>query len=333
MRGACISGAMLLAPPYRYLMHADWSVRATGRWQATAVHGPGGWRIAPSARVGDPTRLLAEIVEAAGAGPALLGVDLPIGAPRAWAAGAGVSQFIEAAAAFGAPPWAKFFEPATSPEEISRWRPFYPARPGGTRQRHLTAGIGVENMAALRRRCDFDANGRPAATPLFWTLGAAQVGKAAIAFWRDVLQPALRADAVAVWPFHGRLATLATPGRVVVAETYPAEAYGWFDLSVRLPGRSKRRVEDRAADAGRLLAAGRSLGAGFTDAATADIEAGFPLGGDDAFDALVGLLALVAVVEGVRPEGVPDDPAVETVEGWILGRRPGDIGGGPGRVE
>lgn len=256
-------------------------------------------------------------------GPALLGVDLPIGAPRRWAARAGVDDFLIALDGFGAGTWSRFYEPAATPDEIAPERPFYPARPGGTRQAHLVDGLGVADMDALRRRCDFNADGAAAATPLFWTLGAAQVGKAALHFWRTVLAPARAADAVRVWPFEGPLDALADPARVVVAETYPAEAYGWFDLEIRKPGRRKGRQSDREADADRLLAAGARIGTVFDPAAKEAILTGFPTGGDDAFDAMVGLLALLTVVADRRPEGVPNDPAVRTVEGWILGRAAG----------
>lgn len=309
--------------PFTCLVHADWSTRAAGRWRAAASRNGGNWRVSASQPVGDPSELIASLRASTAGGGALLGVDLPIGAPRAWAERAGMVRFIDALAEFGGDDWPDMLNPAVAPEDVSPRRPFYPMRPGGARQAHLVDGVGVPHMHALRRRCDFDADGKPAATPLFWTLGAAQVGKAAIAFWRDVLQPALQADDVVVWPFQGDLAGMAAPGRVVVAETYPAEAYGWFDLEIRLPGRSKRRREDRAADGPRLLAAGRAMDAEFDEAAVADIVAGFPEGGDDAFDATVGLLAMIAVVNGARAEGVPDDPAVRSIEGWILGRRAG----------
>ena len=57
-----------------------------------------------------------------------------------------------------------------------------------------------------------------------------QVGKAAIIGWRDVLAPALLdGGPVSLWPFDGALPSLLVPGNVVIAETYPAECYGWFD--------------------------------------------------------------------------------------------------------
>jgi hypothetical protein len=83
-------------------------------------------------------------------------------------------------------------------------------------------------MTALRRRCELAQPGRRAACSIFWTLGGQQVGKAAIAGWKEVLIPALDDTEIdlRLWPFDGSLSELVARGRVVVAETYPAEFYG-----------------------------------------------------------------------------------------------------------
>jgi hypothetical protein len=60
---------------------------------------------------------------------------------------------------------------------------------------------------------------------LFWTLGGNQVGEAAMSGWRDVLAPALRNKGpLSLWRFDGPLPSLLVPRKVLVAETYPAEA-------------------------------------------------------------------------------------------------------------
>ncbi|WP_423228371.1 hypothetical protein [Rhizobium tumorigenes] len=41
--------------------------------------------------------------------------------------------------------------------------------------------------------------------------------------------------------------------------------------------------------------------------------------GEDRFDAVVGLLGMLEVATGRRPEGSPDSDSVKRVEGWILG--------------
>jgi hypothetical protein len=88
--------------------------------------------------------------------------------------------------------------------------------------------VGVPLIDDLRRECEKKQAGRRAACPLFWTLGANQVGKGAIVGWRDVLAPALREGDVSLWPFDGRLLDLLKAGKIIIAETYPAECYGWF---------------------------------------------------------------------------------------------------------
>jgi hypothetical protein len=57
------------------------------------------------------------------------------------------------------------------------------------------------------------------------------------------------------------------------------------------------------------------VGAGFTD----------EINGEDEFDAVVGLLGMIAIVTGAMQSGEPrDDAAVLDVERWILGRAPVD---------
>jgi hypothetical protein len=59
------------------------------------------------------------------------------------------------------------------------------------------------------------------------------VGKGAIAGWRDVIVPAMADHGleVALWPFEGSLERLIAPGRVVIAETYPAEFFDHFGVT------------------------------------------------------------------------------------------------------
>jgi hypothetical protein len=96
-------------------------------------------------------------------------------------------------------------------------------------------------MAELRRRCDLAHAGRRAASPLFWTLGAQQVGKAAIHGWKEVLVPGIgmRELDVWIWPYSGQLMNLLRPGRIIIAETYPAEVYTHLGISfsTRRPGK------------------------------------------------------------------------------------------------
>ena len=197
-------------------------------------------------------------------------------------------------------------------------------RPGGTSQQHLTEALSVESMTDLLRRCDRKSETRGAASSVFWTLGGKQVGKAAIIGWRKVLAPAL-ADGdvdVAVWPFDGNLHDLVTQHRVTLAETYPAEAC--LHLGMTPPGSrwSKTSQEGRQSQAPHLLDWTRRRSVELTPELCAQIESGFGPSRDaeDPFDALVGLLSMLEVVMGHRPDGAPDDPSVRKLEGWILGQ-------------
>jgi len=313
--------------------HADWGSQSEKRWIATARRQAGGWRVEAPVHVDAPTRLLARLRDEAGeGGAALVGFDFPIGLPLAYARRAHVRDFRALLPALGG----AFFEVAERPEEISLLRPFYPMRPGGAAQGQLALALGVDSFDDLRRVCERARPGRAAAAPLFWTLGAQQVGKAAIAGWREVLIPALRSGAqdVALWPFEGALAELFAPGRVVIAETYPAEFYTHLGVEFTRPPEGgswgKRQPKERAAQAGVLLAAARRLEAALAPELEQQLRDGFAAckgrGGDDPFDASVGVLGMLQVVAGLRAAGEPADPEVRRIEGWILGQRPAEPG-------
>jgi len=111
-----------------------------------------------------------------------------------------------------------------------------------------TATLGADGCYM----CERGGRGHKQACCLFWTLGGNQVGKAAIIGWRDVLAPALRdGGQISLWRFDGSLPSLFVPGNVVVAETYPAECYGWFSEE---PLGSKRDSRNRKKSAHRSSA-------------------------------------------------------------------------------
>jgi mannose-6-phosphate isomerase-like protein (cupin superfamily) len=261
--------------------------------------------------------LLWRLASEARGGCVLVGFDFPIGLPAAYAERAGISSFRDVLPQLGQGRWERFFEPAQRPEEISLDRPFYPRRPGGTKHEHLHRGLGLEGPALLRR-CDRATAARRSAAPLFWTLGGQQVGRAAIAGWRDVLQPALDDSRleIALWPFDGPLDELFASGRIVVVEAYPTEFYG--HLGVSFAGTGKRDRAARAENGRTLLAWSRQRGLELE----ADLEMGLGEGfeSDDAFDALVGLFGTLNVVTKYRGPGDPEDERVRRIEGWMLGR-------------
>jgi hypothetical protein len=338
--------------------HADWSVAPAGRWLAVARRQPGGhYQLHAPVPAGPPPTLLARLRRglrrggrrASGAGrrTVFLGLDVPIGVPAAYAARAGIADFralldaLGEGAAGDRSGWEDFGRVADRPEAISLRRPFYPLRPGGASPGHLVTALGLDGVGELHRECERATAARRAAAPLFWTLGAQQVGKAALSVWIQVLAPARRAAAgggapCRLWPFDGDLPELlgagSHDGGVVVAEVYPGECYA--HLGVTFPrrrragagagpeGGGKGSPEARRAAAAPLLRwiAGAPVAA--TPALRRALAAGFPAasGGADAFDATVGLLGTLNVLLGRRPAGPPVTPPARRVEGWILGQ-------------
>ncbi len=312
------------------IAHADWGTNPRKRWQAVASRtADGRYHVTAAEPVGDTATWLDRLRQRADPGGSiLLGLDLPLGVPLAWAQRAGVADFAALLPQLGRDDWVDLYRPAVRPDEISLHRPFYPYRPGGTRHQHLLDGLGLNNKDELYRVCDRGHAGRGRAAPLFWTLGAKAVGKAAITAWRDVLGPALRERKdVVLWPFAGTLDELLQDGLIVVAETYPAEFYSHFALSFP-PGpdgkRGKRVQASRAATAPALLdwvaANPVSLDAGLRDLLLDGF--GPEKAGEDPFDATVGLLGMLNVVLGGRPSLEPADDDIRQIEGWILGQLP-----------
>ena len=299
-----------------HIYHADWGSAPNKRWLAQAELGSVGRYTAHSPnRIEKHTDLIPRIRRQIDSGQcALVGFDFPIGIPAPYARLAGVTDFKSFLRQVGSGEWADFHRVARVPSEISIQRPFYPFAPGKTRQAHLLSALGLESIDDLRRECDKGRDGRRAACPLFWTLGANQVGKGAIVGWRDVLAPALRDDkSVFIWPFDGRLDELLQPGTIVIAETYPAECYGWFFAE---PLKGKGNLDIRKKAGGHLLRWAETACVALDPALAHTIRKGFPEG-DDAFDSVVGLFGMIEVVTGRRQ---PGEDTIRKLEGWILGQ-------------
>ncbi len=307
------------------LVHADWSKHPGKRLVARAWLGEDGiYTLFPPQAIGNLSAFLPGIKgELPAQGWALLGFDFPIGLPQAYARQAGITDFLSQLPELGQGEWADFFDPAETSQEIRLTRPFYPARPGRARRGHLVSALGLETFEDLYRECERRQPGRRAACPLFWTLGAQQVGKAAICGWREVLVPGLRDPALdlAIWPFSGRLAELAQPGKLVIAETYPAEYYPRL-APLQRPIR-KRLAGERRDWARRALAEGNLPEMRFAPRLEDVILDGFTSepSGEDAFDAFVGLLGMLALVTGRFEHHEPVEPWVRHIEGWILGMK------------
>ena len=290
------------------------------RWMTLAHRQGNRWRVEAPQPVGDLPTLFARLSVRAGGGPVVFGGDFPLGLPRAYAARhASPPDFPSFLHGLADRPG--FFAVCESLEQVGPDRPFYPARgvAGMTRASHASA-LGLGDADGLCRACDRATAERPAGAPLFWTLGANQSGKAAIAAWRDLLLPAWAAGVpVRLWPFDGPFRSLLAPGAIALAETYPAEALR--QLGLRMGG-SKRRQADRVALGPALLDACRRVGALPDDTLTAAALDGFgaSAAGEDRFDCLLGLLCVIAVLDGHRPDAAPPDPAIRRWEGWVLGQ-------------
>jgi len=308
------------------IAHADWGTGPRKRQVAMARLLPGGGArylavsVSPAPDGQWPKDdLFGQLRAAASPGQAMVGFDFPIGLPSAYAKAAGISSFPEFLDGFGSPPWQEFAAVARHRDEISLHRPFYPDKPGGTRREHLQLALGL-TAKELRRRCEGTD-----AEALFWTLGGKQVGKGALAGWRLLTAARQREPGIALWPFDGPLPGLLDgDGRIVVAETYPREYYRYIRPPVAQVGRwSKRRQADRRTWVPGLLRWAESLGVGWHPGVLSRVEEGFSAGpnGEDEFDAVAGLLGMIAVVTGTIPSGEPPgDAEITTIEGWILGR-------------
>jgi len=298
--------------------HADWSAHPGKRWITIATLDGGVWWAGAPEPVGDPTRRLGALL-ATGA-PVALGLDLPLGLPREFAAGrseAGFPAFLR-----GLDASQDFLVVSETLATVSPTRPFYPLRGvrGMTRAAHAAA-LGMSGPLGLSRWCDRATADRPAGAPLFWTLGANQSGKAAIAAWRDWLVPALRAnEPIVFWPFAGPLRDCLAPGRAVLAEVYPAEAMR--HCGVTLPGGGKRAAAARIRAAPLLRAALAARRIQPDAELTEAVSAGFgdDAAGEDRLDSVLGLMGLIGVLNGQRPDFVPDDPWIRRWEGWVLGQ-------------
>jgi len=252
-------------------------------------------------------------------GTIFAGFDFPIGVPAHFAKRAGIEKFRDFLPLLGSGVWNDFHLVCDKADEISLYRPFYPN--GGYKGRlleDLLRGHGVTTLEPLLRLCERSGHGHTEASCLFWTLGGKQVGKAALIGWRDVLAQAVQGDTVRIWPFDGEMEALLQTGRTIVTETYPAEFYNWF---AGTRPQSKTDIESRKRFGSDLIEWARRSEVSITPELKNAIDAGFPKGKDDAFDAVVGLFGILQICLGERRLYEPDDKTVRELEGWILGRR------------
>jgi hypothetical protein len=307
----------------------DWSASdPTKRQLALARRDGERWRLDPVRQLDtlcDPARFIGWLDAQAGEGSALVGLDLVLGVPQAWASRAGVTSLRGLMSEAGEGRWSTFWAVADTIEEVSLERPFFPrvARRGQTLQQLIDA-LGLDNAHALRRVCERPRPGQPSPCPLFWTVGASQVGKGTLAAWRGLIKPALACPHVALWPADGELdLLLERPAARVLAEVYPADALGALGLASALRAAGgKRAAGARRAASAALTAWLVARDVQIEPALGEQLETGFGAGaaGEDAFDALVGLCGLLMLVRGERIVAEPGAEVDRALEGWILGR-------------
>lgn len=307
--------------------HADWSTNPKKRWIATGSLSGTSYRLSAPQRVGDVPSLLRRLNEQAGGGTLVVGFDFPIGLPSFFAERVRASRFLDILPVLGSGDWTMFYDVAVFPAEISFHRPFYPYRSMGALQAHLKSALGVPSIRDLLRLCERRTLNRGDACALFWTLGAKQVGRAAIIGWRDMIAPALLDSSldVAVWPFDGSLDKLLRDRKCIVAETYPAEACLHLGMTPPGQGWSKQDQSERKAQGHHLLSWAMSRGIFVEDILEHQIRIGFA-DGEDAFDAVLGLMSMIEVLLGYRSDGAPPSAVVRDIEGWIFGQTQGETG-------
>ncbi len=315
----------------RLAVHADWSTHAAKRWMNCAVWDGGGWQAQAPEPVGEVGSLLARLRARSFGGGVAFGIDCPLGLPRAYVqrhpgAAPGFRGFVA-----GLAERPGLLQVCESLDQVGAERPFYPMRGlrGMSRAAHAAA-LDLADAAALSRRCDRATATRAAGAPVFWTLGANQSGKAAIAAWRDLVLPALRdaPERLHLWPFDGDVTAWGSwprpAGSVLLAETYPAEALDQLGLRLAHAGGrgSKRRQTDRAALGAALEGILQSLAATLAAPLRAALQEGFgaDAAAEDRFDSLLGLTCVLSVLSGRRPDHLPrQDPWICSWEGWVLG--------------
>ena len=300
--------------PINWLAHADWSVHSSKRWICIATITPNDITVdAPRMveEVASPERLITTLIDRHGAtSRGVLGLDVCLGIPIAYAKVAGVDAFVPLLRQLGTPPWHQWFDVAETVEQITVHRPFYPLKGGRKKMDDLVNALGLQSRDALRRHCDYDPlTGKRWGAPLFWTMGAAQVGKASLHAWEHVVQPALLSPDVCLWPHqHTQLHT----AQVIITEAFPTAYYRALNLQAgskrdptahvkHLPSLQTWSLEHRVHIDPQIFELWHD----------AHME-------EDAFDSLIGCLGMIDAWLHQRLN-VHDDPLVRQVEGGIWG--------------
>jgi hypothetical protein len=296
------------------LVHSDWSVSPQKRWTATAVHSSQGWLVVCLEQTPPSDNFVDYLFNCSG--HTLAGFDFPIGLPSFYTMKTGLSlrDLILNPSSDRAK---RFLTPVETLFDISPDQPFYRKHPKGGRHGDLLRGIECGSICDLLRECDKRTSNRLRAESIFWTVGAKQVGKAALAGWREMLVSAL-ARGAGLWPFDGPLSSLAR-NKLTIAEPYPAEAYQHIGMAKTI---KKRSQAGRKAAGATMIEWAAKRDVSFAEYIKMKILSGFGEGedGEDPFDAVAGLCGMIEVADGRRAEGPCTDKSMKPGEGWILGQ-------------
>ncbi len=310
------------------IVHADWSVHQNKRWSTYARLNSNDHYVVEDIRPVDvPQDFIDQVKHQVNKDAnVLIGFDFPIGLPNAYAQIAGIDNFLAILPEFGKGKWGNFYKVANIKEEIHIYRPFYPQKPENKSLNDLLEQLHLSKINDLRRRCeDAYPRGR-AASPLFWTLGAQQVGKAAMNGWNEVITPAISNPHmdIAIWPFSGRLKELMRTSKTILVETYPS-----MYLKMILPnypkGRfSKRSQNDRLSISSYLLEWTKTNYIHLKHSIVDLIQNGFgsEMNAEDKFDSFIGLCGMISIITKWNEFYEPKDNYIRNIEGWILGRLP-----------
>jgi hypothetical protein len=311
----------VIQPP-SIIVHCDWGTAPGKRWMAKAPLRDGQYIAHAPEPVGELSTLIERIEFERGPDvSALVGFDFPIGIPAQYAENANVDAFPPFLLQLGKGKWKHFYEICADAVEISIQRPFYPYNftPKGSKSpRHLVEKLKLSETSSLLRTCERPQSGRPAAGSLFWTLGPKAPGRGTRIGWRDVIAPALSDQKIQLWPFHGKLAGLLKPGATAIAETYPTQYYARIFGSLS-GSKTDRAVRANAARKILELAENHAEVLKLNEDLRYEIESGFN-DGDDAFDAVIGLIGMIDALQNYNHTLEPKSPTIRNIEGWILGQ-------------
>ena len=293
------------------LAHSDWSVSPNKRWTAVALRAQDGWLIDSLRQTPAPDAFLDFLFDQRR--KTLAGFDFPIGLPAFYLDRMDL-EFCELLSDPTSDRSRRFFTMAETLFDVSPAQPFYRNHPRGGRHADLLRRLECLTFSDLLRQCDKKTALRARAESVFWTVGPKQVGKAALSGWQEILVPSVRRQA-RLWPFDGRLSSLDSHV-LTLAETYPGEAYQHVGMKRMV---RKRSQEGRKAGGQAMLIWASKHKVGFAPDVEWSIRDGFGNrpDGEDPFDAVAGLCAMIEVADGRRAEA----PAlIKSREGWILGQ-------------